>query len=910
MFTAVAHKNLTDAEKYFDEHLAQNDYYAAGEIRPGQWIGAGAERLGLNAEVTRDQFHALCENQNPNDGERLTQRSQKEGQRRVFYDFTCSAPKSVSVLAVTLDDQRLIEAHEAAARLAFRELETFAAARVRKQGARKDRPTGNLVAASFVHDSSRALDPQLHTHFTVFNATFDKEERCWKALEARGMYDAIRYGTAVYRNELAKRVQQIGYRIAPAKHGFDIEGVSDVVVKRFSKRAQQRDAVVKEMEAKLGRKLSNDEISHAVHQSRAKKLKGISTAEVRERQLAQLSADERQSLQTLRASARPSSLPRIALVENQVLNHAVAHVFERKSVVPEHELLSVALAHRLGGVDLDHLKGAVKHLPDLVKTERGFSTQKILATELDLIQTVNAGCDAVAPLHPGFRPADWLGEDQRRAIYHVLRTGDRITGLRGLAGSGKTTALRELVAACKEAKIEPLFCAPTAAATEVLRKEGFEAKTLQSLLLSKPVLTELQLVVLDEAGAVGMDDMKRLFDCAHNARIILSGDTGQHASVARGDALRILERHSNFKSGQLTAIRRQRKAAYRKAVELAAQKRTVEAFAQLERIGAVTEVLADGHHDLHDSAAKSYLKALAENKSALLVAPTWNEIEAVTEKIRTVLKTSGRLVGEEKEFQVFDSLSWTEAQKRDARQYRPGMAIHFHRRGHGFNKNETVAVVAVESDSLKVQRSDGTETSFHLGQGSALCDVGERRKLKIAVGDKLLLQANAVAVRKHFINGELVDVRAIQGDSVLLADGRVIPADYRTFTHGYAVTSHAAQGKTVDEVLLVASSRSLPAINQEQFYVSISRGRERCQVFTDDSELLRLHVTHSSARLAAVEAMPQPDFLQTILQRGHHFMKRFRQRIAQSLSIETTERSSHETKPVEQQRPTSHRIGA
>ena len=123
-----------------------------------------------------------------------------------------------------------------------------------------------------------------------------------------------------------------------------------------------------------------------------------------------------------------------------------------------------------------------------MKTERGFSTKEILATELDLIQTVNAGCDAVAPLHPGYQPADWLGEDQRRAIYHVLRTSDRITGLRGLAGSGKTTALRELVAACKEAKIEPLFCAPTAAATDVLRKEGFEAETLQSLLLSKPLV--------------------------------------------------------------------------------------------------------------------------------------------------------------------------------------------------------------------------------------------------------------------------------------------------------------------------------------------------------------------------------------------------------------------------------------
>ena len=191
------------------------------------------------------------------------------------------------------------------------------------------------------------------------------------------------------------------------------------------------------MEQKLGRKLSNNAIALAVHQSRAKKVKGISTAEVRERQLAQLSSEEQQSLQNLCSSVQPVRIVGVLEAENQTLNHAVAHVFERKSVVPEHEILNVALSQRLGEVDLLALKAAVKYSAELVKTERGFSTQQILATELDLIQTVNAGCDAVAPLHPGYRPADWLGEDQRRAIYHVLRTSDRITGLRGLAGTGQ-----------------------------------------------------------------------------------------------------------------------------------------------------------------------------------------------------------------------------------------------------------------------------------------------------------------------------------------------------------------------------------------------------------------------------------------------------------------------------------------
>lgn len=81
MFTAVAHKKLASAEGYFVEHLSQNDYYAAGEVRPGQWIGVDTERLGLKDEVTREQFYALCENRHPQSGERLTQRQGKEDKR-------------------------------------------------------------------------------------------------------------------------------------------------------------------------------------------------------------------------------------------------------------------------------------------------------------------------------------------------------------------------------------------------------------------------------------------------------------------------------------------------------------------------------------------------------------------------------------------------------------------------------------------------------------------------------------------------------------------------------------------------------------------------------------------------------------------------------------------------------------
>jgi hypothetical protein len=146
----------------------------------------------------------------------------------------------------------------------------------------------------------------------------------------------------------------------------------------------------------------------------------------------------------------------------------------------------------------------------------------------------------------------------------------------------------------------------------------------------------------------------------------------------------------------------------------------------------------------------------------------------------------------------------------------------------------------------------------------------------------------------------------------VLTDGRVIPEKYRTFTHGYAVTSHAAQGKTVDEVLVVASSRSLPAINQQQFYVSISRGRDACRVFTDDAEMLRSHVTRSSARLAAVEVVPpvhRRRFILDVLQRGHRFLEQFRQRLGPQQTILPDHRSPQMKTPrYEHQRSPTHRI--
>jgi hypothetical protein len=259
---------------------------------------------------------------------------------------------------------------------------------------------------------------------------------------------------------------------------------------------------------------------------------------------------------------------------------------------------------------------------------------------------------------------------------------------------------------------------------------------------------------------------------------------------------------------------------------------------------------ANDNGQLYQRAAAAYVSATKQGRSALLVSPTWAEIDAVTEKVREKLKADGVVSQDEPTFHVFDSLSWTEAQKKNARQFEPGQRLRFVRQTKKFERGETAEVVAVMENGLRVRRADGTETDFVPARAAASFDVGESRELKVAAGDWLLLQANH---GRDFINGERVQVKAIQNGGIALTDGRSLPPNFNTFTHGYAVTSHSSQGKTVDEVLLVASSKSFAAVNREQFYVSISRGRERVQIFTDDSELLARRVTSTHERTAAVE---------------------------------------------------------
>jgi len=269
-------------------------------------------------------------------------------------------------------------------------------------------------------------------------------------------------------------------------------------------------------------------------------------------------------------------------------------------------------------------------------------------------------------------------------------------------------------------------------------------------------------------------------------------------------------------------------------------------FEKLEAIGAIHEIV---FADRAKEVAKAFREAQnerGEQSSVLVVCPTHEEIDRVTQAIRSDRRERGQLC--ESVHTTRDvALNCTNAQKREARNFRAGQILGFHRAVKGIAKNELVEVARVEGANVIVRNAAGAEQSLSSKQAKSF-EVYERRAIEIAVGDRLLLTANRREPDFRATNGEIVTVAGVDERGVRLEDGRTLPSNYKQFSHGYAITAHRSQGKSVDAVII-----SGDGMRKELFYVAASRGRQSVRVITSDREALRDTVARSTARKSASE---------------------------------------------------------
>lgn len=631
--------------------------------------------------------------------------------------------------------------------------------------------------------------------------------------------------------------------------GFNIQKFPPECRKMFSKRREE----IERMAAVLNARSQDALVAVAAKSRSAKQHVDSATLKTKWRE------ESREHLPTVqKVIAQAVGVRRMEPIsEGEAVASASEHHFERKSVVDERLLLREALIAGRGRVSLKKLRKEVNRKVEtgsLLRHENQVTSKQAKDMEMAYITWTFQGCDQFAALGNASKLETSLGDDQRAAVQAILASKDRLSILQGDAGTGKTSSLRAIIKGIEAQGSLVFACAPSSGATDVLRQElTAQAETLQQLLVNVDLQQRLKgrVLIVDEAGLISTRQMHDLCVVAQqqSCRVLLVGDIKQHASVEAGDALRALQKFAQVPVIGLTQIRRQQDPEYRKAVALLAQGEAYQAFGQLDRLGAVHE--EKDFHALLEKAADAYTAQVAAGKSCVAISPVWSEVHAFTREVRQRLKEAHALHGEEVSCTTLSSLQLTRESCSQVETYQPGDVLMFHRAVGPFAKHEAVKVIAKNGKALAVQRADDSPAVFD-PRSSASFDVGVSREMTLMAGERLLIQSNCKEAKVK--NGDIVEVASWDETGALkLKDGRQLPAYFRQFTYGYASTSHAAQGKTVDHGFLILGDEGMKAANLRQAYVSNSRFRQSQTIFTTDKKAAFIAMATPAERMLAME---------------------------------------------------------
>lgn len=890
MLTATQAKSIEGTSRYFDTVLTQGDYYTGTEIN-GTWNGKGAEILGLGqgSKVTKEQFKALLAGKHPITGKQLAQRLRKD--RRPGFDLTWSIPKSASLAwAINGDEEILSALREAVHETMTKDVEPLLCRRVRdgKNVATQRRvKTGNLVYADFLHRTSRPVDgeadPHLHIHAFVMNQT--THEKKHYAAEPEEIFRERASLQAKFEARLARRLKALGYNIEKVafaqsgrmKQGWEIKGIERTTIEKFSRRTAQVEAEAQakgitdaEAKAKLGSK------------TREKKDQGASVEQLRRQWQSRLTAEERKAFANLRSKPMEEGVDEAALVEESV-RFAVDHHLYRQSTAEKHMIVGKALEHgltitpeqveqALQGSDVIHRS------QDVRGAERNYiTTREVLEAEERMIAFARDGRGTRMTIARGEHQfaRDWLNQQQKDAVLHVLNSRDTVAAVTGAAGTGKTSLTQE-AAESIEANGKKLFMfAPSTGAREVLEHKGFvNAQTVEHLLRNKKLHAELKDSVIwcDEAGLLDVRSMNGIFAIAkaQNARVVLSGDSRQHSSPRRGEAMRLLEKEAGLNVARVEQVQRQ-KGEYRRAVELISLGHEVidaktgltgmvAGFDLLDRAGKIKEISGEERHAV---LADSYLKAAVGKRSTLVVAPTHAEGQAVTAHIRDALRKAGAIGTDAREIMQLRSLNLSEAQKREKATYdQRDLIVQFHQNVKGGFKRGERYRVATDQNGAKelVPLAGGSAKPIPL-EAADRFEIYREGTVGFAVGDKVRFSLGGQATdgKRKISNGRIDEVKGFDGDgNLVLKSGMTVSRHYGHLDLGYVITSHASQGKDCDLAMAAIGSQSLPAVNAKQFYVTVSRGRLDSAIYVDDKRAVRRAIQNAGEQLSATELVQEP----------------------------------------------------
>ena len=872
------------AETYFEQHYSQDDYYTQGHTCVGRWIGKGSEGLGLSGDVERQDFSALLQGINLHSGAVLV-RTGPNGKHAAGWDSVFSAPKSVSIQALVGEDHRLIEAHKTAANRALKEVELYALAR---QTHNRDRVvSANIVGAAFDHLAARPVadsvygpDPQLHTHVILLNVT-QRPDGQWRGLDPIEIYRSQTYGSAIYRSELAKEVQRLGYRIqiTESDGAWELEGYTREQVMAFS----QRRSEIQEGMAASGYSGAKAAQIVALQSRQAKRDYDESELKAQwKRRAAEYGIDTGQHL--WQAHGRGDENPGNTHDAETALAFAKKHTTEREAVVDRRDLEAAALQHRMGRVDLASIRteiAAEEKQRTLIGTNEtdwhhaqgAFTTDEMIRLESENLAMLRAGIDHLQPMAAPAMVRQWaagkrLSSEQTAAAELTLTSRDRMTAIEGLAGTAKTYTVGAIREFAEARGYTVRGFGMTSGSVKELKKVGLEARTVASL-TNNPVAhaNKPQLWFIDESSLLATRPANELLKIAGRegvAHIRLVGDQRQHLAIEAGNPMSQFLA-DGMRVAELKTIMRQRDRDLREAVTLASQAKAgaaAQAIDLLDEQHRLSEI--PDPKERYQRIAADYLRGHQAGRQTLVVSPGNDERRELNRTIRENLIEHGYVGQHSHQHTILvPRREMTKAKISHARYYDAGDVIHFDRahKRQGIAKDAYLSVQNVDRKAqlLTLQYANGRtiEASPARWKGVQVYRPEER---EIAVGDRI---QQRIHDRKHDLaNNAFATVTRLDGNQATLKfdDGRTLKGPLSPHIDlGYCSTSHSSQGGTVDRVIVnLDSMRSAQLVNQRSFYVTISRAREDARIYTDDAHTLRNAVKREQQKELALEVIQQP----------------------------------------------------
>ena len=878
------------AQVYHKEEFAnaKENYYTEGERVRGEWQGQLAARWGLTGEVKEEQFARLSEGQHPATGEQLvrhqTAREYENGrgemvrsmEHRAGWDATFSAPKSVSLTALVGGDDRIREAHRESVTVALNEMERYVQGRI--GGNAPAETTAAWAVAKFEHDSSRPVEgyaaPQLHTHAVVFNVT-ETADGNTRALQPQELYKTQQYATAVYRSELAERLQGMGYEIERGEHGQpEIKGYSREYLEASSPRRQQIEAHMA-AEGRTGAGAAQV----AAHQTRDQK-QPLSHEEVRERHQAMARVHGDQPQRVLEEAAQRPGVelrPEQSQIAAQgAVTYARERGMEREAVTDERSLMRDALKHTMGEARLPEIKAEFDkrvqsaELIEVPRREglagRAFTTGEMQGYERELIERMKSSQGNRDVLAEGsvrqqtMEQHPHLSLSQRNAVDTVLTNRDQMMALEGVAGAGKTTSLAAVREAAVRAGYEVEGLAPTSRAAQKLGEAGMATETLQRHLTRGDRADDGQkrLYVVDESSMASTKQMHTFVErLKENDRVLFVGDTRQHEAVEAGRPYAQLQ-DAGMKTAKLDEIIRQKDPALKEVVEQLARGEVREAIGNLNQQGRVHEI-----GDRHERISEISREYVRQPENTLVVSPDNESRREINNSIHRAMQDAGQVKPEEHSIRVLNARQdLTGADRQHAQNYEQGDVIRYSKgsKSLGLEAGEYAQVVRTnaKANTVTVERKSGEELSYDPRrlQGVTVYRESERT---FAEGDRV--QMTAPYHEQKLSNRELGTVEKIDGDGNLklrMDSGREVEFNAKQHPHldyGYAVTSHSSQGQTADRVLIHVDSSQAHGelLNSRMAYVSVSRAQFDVQMYTNDTRTLGQQLSRDVSNPSAMQ---------------------------------------------------------